>query len=98
MEIEELEETTEKKPDEKVEKKKKKSKAKAEADARFNKKAYEQIAFILRRDADVNADTVRAHAETMGESVNAFLKRAVIAMMEHDKQQLSSKDKTETEE
>ena len=40
MEIEELEETTEKKPDEKVEKKKKKSKAKAEADARFNKKAY----------------------------------------------------------
>ena len=48
MEIEELEETTEKKPDEKVEKKKKKSKAKAEADARFNKKAYEQIAFILK--------------------------------------------------
>lgn len=66
-----------------------KSKAKAEADARFNKKAYEQIAFILRRDADVNADVVRAHAETTGESVNAFLKRAVVETIERDKQRLA---------
>lgn len=61
-----------------------KSAAKAEADARFNKKTYQQIAFILRRDAVVNADLVKAHAAAMGESVNGFLTRAVTEAIERD--------------
>ncbi len=61
-----------------------KSKAKAEADARFNKKAYERIAFELRRDAEINGDTIRTHAVARGESVNGFLKRAVAQTIERD--------------
>lgn len=61
-----------------------KSAAKAEADARYNKKAYQQIAFIIRRDAVVNADMIKAHAAKMGESVNGFLTRAVMEAIERD--------------
>ncbi len=61
-----------------------KSAAKAEADARYNKKAYQQIAFIIRRDAVVNADMIKAHAAAMGESVNGFLTRAVMEAIERD--------------
>ena len=61
-----------------------KSAAKAEADARYNKKAYQQIAFIMRRDAAVNADMIKAHAAKMGESVNGFLTRAVMEAIERD--------------
>ena len=74
-----------------------KSKAKAEADARYNKKAYEQIAFILRRDAEINADYVRNHAASKGESVNSFLKRAVIETIERDNIK-ASEDKPDGEE
>lgn len=72
-----------------------KSKAKAEADARFNKKTYERIAFELRRDAAVNAGVIREHAETMGESVNAFLKRAAIETMERDKKYMEKQKSAE---
>ena len=61
-----------------------KSAAKAEADARFNKKTYQQIAFILRRDGALNADLVKSHAAAMGESVNGFLTRAVMETIERD--------------
>ena len=61
-----------------------KNAAKAEADARFNKKTYQQIAFILRRDALINADMVKAHAAARGESVNGFLTRAVMETIERD--------------
>ena len=61
-----------------------KNPAKAEADARFNKKTYHQIAFILRRDALINADMVKAHAAARGESVNGFLTRAVMETIERD--------------
>ena len=64
-----------------------KSAAKAEADARFNKKTYEQLAFILRRDARINADFVRRHAASRGESVNGFLKRAVEEAVARDEMQ-----------
>lgn len=73
-----------------------KSKAKAEADARYNKKAYEQIAFILRRDAEINADYVRTHAASKGESVNSFLKRAVTETIERDNSK-ASEDKPDRE-
>lgn len=60
------------------------SEAKAKADAKWHKKAYEQIAFTLRRDAEINADYIRAHAIKRGETVNSFLKRAVTETIERD--------------
>ncbi len=62
------------------------SKAHIEATGRYNKKAYERIAFDVRRDAEMNADFIRAHAESMGESVNGFLKRAVAEAIARDKE------------
>ena len=61
------------------------SKAKIEANARYSKKTYERIAFDVRRDAEINGDCIRAHAEAMGESTNSFLKRAVTETIERDK-------------
>ena len=48
------------------------SKAHIEATGRYEKKAYDKILLRIRKDADLNGDMLRAHAETMGESVNAF--------------------------
>lgn len=62
------------------------SKAHMEATDRYNQKAYDNISLRLRKDADVTGDTVRAHAKAMGESVNAFMLRAVIETMERDKE------------
>lgn len=62
-----------------------KTKAQSEACARYNKKTYERIAFEVRRDADINGAAIRAHAESMGESVNGFIKRAIAETMERDK-------------
>ena len=61
------------------------SEAKYRANTRYLKKAYERIAFNLRRDAEINGDYIRAHAEAMGESMNSFLKRAVAETIERDK-------------
>ena len=66
------------------------SKAKREADARYHKKAYEQIAFIVRRDAEINGDYIRSHAEAMGESTNSFIKRAIMETIERDKAKTQS--------
>ncbi len=61
------------------------SEAKYKANARYIKKAYERIAFDVRRDAEINGDYIRSHAEVMGESVNSFIKRAVAETVERDK-------------
>ena len=52
------------------------TKAHMEATTRYNKKAYDRIELKLRKDAEINGDVLRTHAEAMGESVNAFLLRA----------------------
>ena len=64
------------------------SRARIEANARYSKKAYERIAFTVRRDAGINGDFIRAHASEMGESMNGFLKRAVEETIERDKSKL----------
>lgn len=63
-----------------------KSPAKARADAKYDKKTYEQLAFKVRRDAEINGDYIRAHAAKRGESMNGFLKRAVKETIERDNQ------------
>lgn len=50
---------------------------------RFNKKAYDNLQLRVRKDADPSGDVIRAHAEAMGENVNAFLLRAVVETMQH---------------
>ena len=61
-----------------------KSKAWYEANRRYDKKTYEQIAFKVRRDSELNGDAIRAHAAAQGESVNGFINRAVAETMERD--------------
>ena len=62
------------------------SEAKKAADARWHKKAYERLAFDVRRDAEINGDYIRAHAAARGESMNGFLKRAVTETIERDRE------------
>ena len=62
------------------------SEAQKRADAKYVKKAYEQIKFTVRRDAEIDGDYIRAHAAKQGESLNGFLKRAVAETIERDKQ------------
>ena len=61
-----------------------KSAAKKRSDARYDKKTYEQLAFKVRRDAEINGNYIRAHAAERGESMNGFLKRAVRETIERD--------------
>lgn len=60
------------------------TKAHMEATGRYNKKAYDRIELKLRKDAELNGDAIRAHAEARGESVNGFLLRAVAETIERD--------------
>ena len=60
------------------------SKAQMQATARYHKKTYERIAFDVRKDAEINGDYIRSHAESMGESVNSFIKRAVAEAITRD--------------
>lgn len=53
------------------------SQAKYDANTRYNRKAYEQIAITVRRDAEINADTIRRYAEWKKTSVNALIKNLV---------------------
>ena len=69
------------------------SKAQIEATARYSKKTYERIAFDVRRDAEINGDYIRSHAKSMGESMNGFIKRAVVETIERDKAKMESSEK-----
>ncbi len=60
------------------------SKAHMEATTRYNKKAYDRIELKLRKDTDINGETIRVHAAARGESVNSFLLRAVTEAIERD--------------
>ena len=56
--------------------KKTRNKQNAASRARYEAKAYDKIYIRLRKD-DLCADDVRAAAEAAGESVNAYIVRAV---------------------
>ena len=66
------------------------SEAKYKANMRYNKKAYERIPFDVRRDAEINGDCIRSHAEAVGESLNGFIKRAVAETIKRDKEKMES--------
>ena len=67
----------------------KSSQARIDANNRYDKKAYDRALFRIRRDGKINLDPIRTHAETMGESLNGFLMRAVEEAIERDKQRLT---------
>ena len=62
--------------------------AKSEADRRaralYNKRTYERLYFELRRDAALTGEVIRRHAAAMGESKNAFIKRAITETIQRD--------------
>lgn len=68
------------------------TKAHMEATTRYNKKAYDRKELKLRKDAEINGDVLRTHAEAMGESVNAFLLRAVLETMQRDNAKTADKE------
>ncbi len=68
------------------------SKAHIEATGRYEKKAYDKILLRMRKDASINGDVIRTHAEVMGESVNAFLLRAVEEAIERDNAKAADKE------
>lgn len=78
-------------------KERKSSQAKINANERYNKKAYDRIHLSVRKDADINGDVIRAHAEARGESVNAFLLRAVMEAMERDNTAISESETSSDE-
>lgn len=61
----------------------KNSKAKIQANNRYTAKAYDRINLtVLKGDKD----KIKAHAESMGESVNGFINRAIEETMDRDKE------------
>lgn len=60
------------------------SKAHIDATGRYEKKVYDKILLRIRKDADINGDIIKTHAESRGESVNSFLLRAVAETIMRD--------------
>lgn len=60
----------------------KNSAAKIAANNRYTAKAYDRINYVVPKG---QREVIRQHAESTGESVNAFISRAVAMAMEQDK-------------
>ena len=56
-----------------------------EARARANKKYMEQFVEIKVRVSPERREAIRAHAEAQGESLNAFINRAIDETMERER-------------
>lgn len=55
----------------------------AESINRYMSKAYDRITMLVKKGGK---EEIKAHAAACGESVNAFIKRAIMETMERDKQ------------
>lgn len=60
----------------------KNSAAKIAANNRYTAKAYDRVSFLVPKG---ERERIKAHAASTGESVNAFIMRAVTQTMERDK-------------
>ena len=58
--------------------------AKYRANKRYQKKAYERIAFDVRRDAEISGDVIRRYAESKGVSVNALIRNMIEEKIRND--------------
>ena len=59
--------------------------AQTEAQLRASKKYHQKYEYLQARVTPEEKETVMAHAEAMGESLNAFMRRAFAETMERDK-------------
>ena len=59
--------------------------AQTEAQLRASKKYHQKYEYLQARVTPDEKETVTAHAEAMGESLNAFMRRAFAETMERDK-------------
>lgn len=57
------------------------SKSRQKAVNKYMAKAYDRINLIVQKG---DRDRIKAHADTRGESVNGFIKRAINAQMQRD--------------
>lgn len=60
------------------------SKAQQRAVNKYMKENYDRVNLTLPRGMK---DTIKAHAESQGESLNAFINRAIAQTMERDKEE-----------
>lgn len=58
-----------------------KAKASTAAKNRYNAKAYDSLRIVVKKGRKAE---IQAHAEVMGESLNAFVGRAISETMERD--------------
>lgn len=61
-----------------------KTAAKAKADAKYDKKTYDRLVFLVRRDTEINGDFIRSYVASRGESMNGFFRRAVMETISRD--------------
>jgi len=59
--------------------------AQTEAQLRASKKYHQKYEYLQARVSPAEKDAVTAHAEAMGESLNAFMRRAFTETIERDK-------------
>ena len=61
-----------------------KAKASTAAKNRYNAKAYDSLRVVVKKGRKAE---IQAHAEAMGESLNAFVGHSINEAMERDRQQ-----------
>ena len=59
--------------------------AQSPAQLRASKKYHQKYEYLQARVTPAEKETVTAHAEDMGESLNAFMRRAFTETMERDR-------------
>ena len=59
--------------------------AQTEAQLRASKKYHQKYEYLQARVTPTEKEAVTAHAGAMGESLNAFMRRAIVEAMERDK-------------
>lgn len=59
------------------------SKAQQKAVTKYVKSKYDRFGLTMQKG---NLDTIKAHAEARGESVNGFINRAISETMERDRE------------
>ena len=59
--------------------------AQTEAQLRASKKYHQKYEYLQARVTPAEKEAVTAHAEAVGESLNAFMRRAFTETMERDK-------------
>ena len=51
---------------------------------KYIKEKYDRVNLTLPHDSEINLDAVKAHAIARGESVNAFINRAISEQIQRD--------------